>query len=186
MLFGREIDAIYIAAQLIGFAAMGFGIYSYQMRRRINILIFQSLSNLFWVLQYLLLGTASAVVALALGILRNVVYMLRGVIRFADSVAVPVIFSVAFAVSGIFTYQNIFDILPTVGMILASLAFFCKKEQHIRLISLFVAASWLTFGIAAGSIASMVADSITLVSILVSLIRYETIIRKNKNSTSSR
>ena len=179
MLFGREIDIIYIIAQIIGFVAMGFGIYSYQLRMRINILIFQSLSNLFWILQYFLLGTLSAVIALALGILRNVVYMLRGRVRFADSVAVPVIFSALFAVMAFFTFGNIFDLLPAFAMIAASLAFFCKKEQHIRFISLFVAASWLTFGISAGSIASMIADSLTFISILTSVIRYH---KQRKNN----
>ena len=181
MLFGKEIDAVYIIAQIIGFVAMGFGICSYQMRRRVNILIFQSLSNLFWVMQYVLLGTPSAVIALVLGILRNVFYMLRGVVRFADSIAVPVVFSVLFTLSAFFTYSNIFDILPTLAMIAASLAFFCKKEQHIRIISLFVAASWLVFGISAGSIASMVADSLTFISILTSIIRYYK--KSNNNDT---
>ncbi len=172
-MLGREIDAIYIIAQLIGFAAMGFGMYSYQLRRRMNILILQSLSNLLWVVQYVMLGAYSAVTALALGILRNAVYMLRGRFRFADSKAVPVIFIIIFAISGIFTYEAVFDLLPIAAMIAATLAFFLKNEQLIRCISLVVAVCWLAFGISAGSIASIVSDSLTFIAIVISICKYQ-------------
>ena len=75
MIFGYDIDATYIIAQLAGFVAMGFGMYSYQTKKRVSILTLQAFSNIFWLIQYLLLGRYSAVAANVIGVLRNIIYL---------------------------------------------------------------------------------------------------------------
>lgn len=165
-------DLTYAVAQFIGFVAMACGIISFQSKKRTSILLFQTTSNLLWVVHYLLLGAFSAVVANAIGILRNLVYMQRGKYKFADSKFIPVIFVVIFTISGILTYENPFSLLPMIAMAVATVAFFVNNENLIRWLSLGIAIPWLTFGIYAGSIASAVSDGTNLVSIIISLIRY--------------
>ncbi len=171
-MFGQDIDTVFIIAQIIGFFAMGFAIGSYQLKNRVSIILAQNFSNAFWVIQYLLLGAYSAVVVNVIAIIRNAVYSLRGKYKFADSIWVPVFSAVAFIISGIFTYETPFDILPCVAMVLASFAFFMKNEVYIRYLSLTVAAPWVVFSAYSGSIAGVLSDSITFISIIVAIIRY--------------
>jgi len=172
-LFGNvEINAMFAIAQAIGFVATGIAIYSFQAKKRITMLTMQTVSNLMWMAHYLMLGSLSAVFANLLGTVRNVIYGLRGKYKFADSKIVPAISIIAFVISGVFTYTNPFDILPTLAMVFASIAFFVKDEKLIRYISVFIAVSWLTFGIYAGSVASIVSDGSTLISIIIAIIRY--------------
>lgn len=172
-MFGAfEFDIIFIIAQIIGFIATGIAIYSFQAKRRITMLTMQTVSNLLWMTHYIMLGSMSAVFANFIGTVRNVIYGLRGKYKFADSKVVPAISIIAFVISGILTYDTPFDILPMIGMILASIAFFIKEEKVIRYISVFIAISWLTFGFYAGSIAGIVADGSTLISIIIAIIRY--------------
>ena len=182
MIFGYEIDATYIIAQLAGFVAMGFGMYSYQTKKRFSILALQACSNIFWLIQYFLLGRYSAVAANVIGVVRNVIYLCRGRFKFADSRLVPVFCMVAFIVSGVFTYTSPIDVLPILAMLIATVAFFMKNEQMIRILSLGVAISWFTFGLLAGSIASMISDGITFFAILIAVIRYHRIAGYEKNT----
>ena len=172
MLFGTEITPVYIIAQAVGFIAMGLGIVSYQSRRRDRILIFQILSNLCWSVQYLLLGGFSAVAANVIGMLRNTVYMFRGKYRFASSRLVPIISAIAFIVFGVITYSTVVDILPVAAMLIATVAFYLTNEQMIRILILGISLSWFTYGVFAGSIASMISDGMIFITILIAIIRY--------------
>ena len=99
------IDFGYISAQLVGFVAMACGIISFQSKERAKILTFQTMSNFLWVISYLILWEPAAVVANAIGTMRNVLYMFRGKYKFADSKAIPIVFIVIFIISGVLTYQ---------------------------------------------------------------------------------
>ena len=167
-----EMDAMFAVAQAIGFVAMGIAIYSFQAKHRITMLTMQTVSNLLWMTHYLMLGSMSAVFANLIGTVRNVIYGFRGKYKFADSKIVPAVSIIVFVISGIMTYTGPFDILPTFAMVFASIAFFIKDEKMIRYISVFIALPWLTFGIYAGSIASIVSDGSTLISIIIAIFRY--------------
>ena len=172
-MFGNvEIDACFIITQIIGFIATGIAIASFQAKRRITILTLQTGANLLWMVHYLMLGKYSAVFANLFGAARNVIYGFRGKYKFADSKIIPVISVIVFAVTGVLTYTNPFDILPTLAMVLASVAFFVKDEKIIRYISVMISASWLAFGIYAMSIPSIISDGSVLISIILAIIRY--------------
>lgn len=171
-IFGLEINAIFIIAQIAGFAAMGVVVMSYQMKHRASIIAMQIFSNLLWILHYLLLGSYSAVVANSIGTVRNVLYGVRGKYKFADSKLIPSAFIVIFVISGIITYKNIFDVLPMIAMIIASIAFFIEDEKIIRILSVPLSSLWLIYAIRNVSIAGMVSESLVLISVIVAIIRY--------------
>ena len=165
-------NAMFAIAQAIGFVAMGIAIYSFQAKHRVTMLAMQTVSNLLWMTHYLMLGSMSAVFANLIGTVRNVIYGFRGKYKFADSKIVPAISIIVFLISGVMTYSTPFDILPTFAMVCASIAFFIKDEKIIRYISVFIALPWLVFGIYAGSIASIISDGSTLLSIIIAILRY--------------
>ena len=78
--------------------------------------------------------------------------------------------------------KNILERLNIFAMLIATVAFFMENEQMIRILSLGVAISWFTFGLLAGSIASMISDGITFFTILIAVIRYHRISRYEKAS----
>ena len=182
-MFGYDIDAKFIIAQVIGFVAMFFGIASFQLRQRSKILWMQTASNLIWALQYLLLGSYSAVLANTVATARNVIYCYRGKIKLAESAIVPIVSSALLVTCGFMTYTTPFDILPISAMVVSSIAFFVKDEQLIRYLSIFVALPWLIFGIYAGSIAGILSDGISFISIIVAIFRYRSIKKYDRINT---
>ena len=171
-LFGIEIGITYIVSQLIGFAAMGIGIASYQAKKTVGIITMQTVSNFLWLLQYLLLGSYSAVFANLIGGVRNLIYALRGKYKIAASPIIPVISVILFIIAGVMTYNSPWDILPTAAMITATVAFFIGRERVVRYLSVFVSLGWFAYGASVGSVSSMLADGLCFVSVIASIIRY--------------
>ncbi len=172
MLKFAHLDFWFVAAQVVGLVSTAIAISSFQAKKRIYMLWMQTVANLLWFAHYLMLGSLSGGLAYLIGTVRNVFYSMRGRYKFADSKIVPAVSIAAFIICGIFTYETPFDVLPVFAMICASIAFFINEEKIIRNISVFIAFFWLSFGIYIGSIASIVSDGITLISIIIAIIRY--------------
>ena len=186
MSFG-DYGPLYIVAQLIGFVAMFFSLISFQAKSRGGIIALQILSNSILVVQYFLLGYStgemyySAVVANFIGLFRNAIYSMRGKWKIARSKAVPAIAILLFIVSGIFTYKTPFDILPIFSMCVSSIAFFMREERLIRYLSVLVILPWVVYSIYAGNIASIISDSLNLISVIIAIMRFDIIRRVPKN-----
>ena len=186
MNFG-DYGPLYIVAQLIGFVAMFFSLISFQAKTRGGIIALQILSNSILVVQYFLLGYStgevyySAVVANFIGLFRNAIYSMRGKWKIARSKAVPAIAILLFIVSGIFTYKTPFDILPIFSMCVSSIAFFMREERLIRYLSVLVILPWVVYSIYAGNIASIISDSLNLISVIIAILRFDIIRRVPKN-----
>ena len=189
MSFG-DYGPLYIVAQLIGFVAMFFSLISFQAKSRGGIIALQILSNSILVVQYFLLGYStgemyySAVVANFIGLIRNAIYSMRGKWRISRSRIVPAVAIVLFIVSGIFTYKTPFDILPVFSMCVSSVAFFMREERLIRYLSVLVILPWVIYSIYAGNIASIISDSLNLISVIIAILRFDIIRRVPKNDVS--
>ena len=186
MNFG-DYGPLYIVAQLIGFVAMFFSLISFQAKTRGGIIALQILSNSILVVQYFLLGYStgevyySAVVANFIGLFRNAIYSMRGKWKIARSKVVPAVAILLFIVSGIFTYKTPFDILPIFSMCVSSIAFFMREERLIRYLSVLVILPWVVYSIYAGNIASIISDSMNLLSVLIAIIRFDIFFRDSKD-----
>ena len=172
-----------IFVQCIGFLAMGIGICSYQAKRRTAILLIQATASLLWSAQFLLLGQWTGAILNILAILRGLVYAKKDQWAWVRSVAVPVGFSVAFAVAGILTVPGLFSgevtlpdlflaLLPIAAMVLSSFALHVTGENRIRILCFFCSPPWLVYDLLVGSMAGVFTESFTMVSIVVALLRF--------------
>ena len=81
--------------------------------------------------------------------------------------------NLAIIVAGLSVYQSPVSLLPIVGVIFETLAFWLKKERAIRIVSLFAAPFWLVYNALALAYGSAIGNAITIVSIAVAIIRYD-------------
>ena len=86
--------------------------------------------------------------------------------------------------SGLIFYRNIFSLFPIVGVLLHTSAFWLENEKHIRLVSLLGSPFWLVFNITSGAYGSAIGDTLSIVSILIAIFRYD-ILHKNKGETDN-
>jgi hypothetical protein len=83
--------------------------------------------------------------------------------------------------SGLIFYRNIFSLFPIVGVLLHTSAFWLEDERKIRLVSLLGSPFWLVFNITSGAYGSAIGDTLSIVSILVAIFRYDIIPAKKRN-----
>ncbi len=161
-----------IAGQILGFVAMGIAMMSFQARRSKYIMLCQGIAALFWVTHYFLLGSVVGAALNAVAMLRNFAYMMRDKMPKKAFSCIPIITGIAFVIITAFTYSGPIDILPFMGCILATIAFFMKSEKLLRILSMAVSVFWLIYNLTQGSIAGALNETLAIVSIIIALIRY--------------
>lgn len=161
-----------IVAQIIGFLALAFTAGSFQGKNRKRILIFQSLGSFLWMVQFILLGSYTGAIVNSISVIRNVFYYFKDKNKLFSSKWLPFLAGILYVICGIFTFDGILSVLPVIAALIASVAFYITEEKKIRILSLFVSPLWMVYDIFAPSIAGVLTESITLISIIIALFRF--------------
>ena len=174
-----------IAAFIIGLAAVACFLLSYQMKRRRGIILINATSRALYILQYILLGAfdgaaldVSGMIASLLAGKKDAPLIKKYLKLFVVGIDLIII------ASGLIFYRNIFSLFPIVGVLLHTSAFWLENEKHIRLVSLLGSPFWLVFNITSGAYGSAIGDTLSIVSILIAIFRYD-ILNKHKGETDN-
>lgn len=180
-------ETLEIIAQVLGIFGMIFMISSYQIKSQRGLIVVQLFGAAFFFLNFLFLGIASGMVLA--GMLLNFIGILRCIVfsnkkRFhADKK----IWLYGFIASYFLTYAAIFtllgvdptaenliiEILPVIGMTSSNVAFFKDDARSVRLLGFITSPTWLFYDIFRFSLGGIITESLSLVSIIVGLIRYD-------------
>ncbi len=184
-----------IFVQVLGFIAMGACIISVQFNSHFKIMAFKALSSFLFAVQYILLGSFTAVVMELVGVIRNFVFAIN-VKRKKSNAFWIVFFSIVTVVSGVITlylswdktlgvltrYTDNENALKALGLISSSIAIFAKlistigyglKNPHlIRILNLPSYTLWIMHDLVFLSIASVINNVLSIGSIIIAEIRF--------------
>ena len=161
-----------IVGQIIGFCAVAMGVISYQAKTYKGIMAFQVAFSSFWVIHFILLGDPTGALLNFVAFVRNFAYALKHKFPKSLKIALPYLVCAAFIGATVFTFTTPMSIIPCVGSLVATVALYISNERILRILSLIVSASWLTYGIYVSSIPSALNEILLIISIIVALIRY--------------
>ena len=162
------------AALITGLCAVFFGLLCYQLRKRKAIIACNVISRVLYVLQYVLLGALegaamdlSAIPASMLASRKHTPLgeKYRLLLWFAGNAAVLLI--------GWAFWENLYSLLPILGVLCEINALWMTKEKHIRLISLASLPFWLSYNVLCGAWGSVIGNVLMVASILVALYRHD-------------
>ena len=171
-----------LIAQLVGIAAMGFIILSYQKKTRSGVIGFQLWGAAFFALNFLLLGAPMGCIMNILAAVRAVVFLNREKLNanhpawLAGFIATYLIsYGLTFTVFGkdITFYNLIVEALPVIGMIAATLSFRKQDAAVIRRYALVSSPCWLLYNIAVFSLGAILCEVMSLGSILIGIYRLD-------------
>lgn len=165
-----------VVAQIIGFAGVGLFLLSYQLKKRQQIVWVSFFSNVFYVLQYLLLGAFSgaimdtlATVASFFAAKKNAPHLKKHTKQLAFlSVLMIAVIGIAIAM----IRKDFIELLPIVGGIFQTLGLWCDDEQLIRKLGLCGAPFWLVYNFISQAYGATLGSVLAIISIIVSLVRY--------------
>ena len=165
-----------IAAQIIGFAAVGLYLLSYQLKKRTHIVWVTFVSNMFYVLQYCLLGAFSGAI---MDILSTVASFLAAkknapkLKKYATGICLATILAViAIGLTISVLQQNWIELLPIAGTVFQVISLWCDDEQKLRKFGLCSAPFWLVYNFISQAYGASVGSVLAMISILTSLARY--------------
>lgn len=163
-----------IIANLVGVCAVILFVLSYQMKHKRGIVLCNVISRALYVAQYLLLFAFEGAVLDIVGILASLLAQNseKGFIKKHFKV-IAIGVNVLIVICGILLYKNVFSLLPMMGVLLHTGAFWLKNEKHIRIVSFLGSPFWLTYNLYSCAYGSAVGDLLTMCSIASAIYRYD-------------
>ena len=168
-----------VIIQLIGFLGLAMSILAFQFKRHRGIVLCKATSELTFALQYILLGAWTAAVLDFISVIRNLLYSYL-VKKNRSTAPVIIIFGVFVGLTGFFTYDGILSLLPIGSKLLTTISYGIKQEKWLRLITLPSCILWIIYNLFVGSIAGVLTDSVTFVSLLIAMYKFD--IRQQKTA----
>lgn len=180
-----------IITQIIGFIAIAFSILAVQFNTHGKIIAFKTISSLLFALQYLLLGAYTGMVMDIIGSTRNIVF--AQTVKNGKSTKNQIIFFSALTlilgvtsivltwdVSKIIWTNNvktatiimiIVSITSVIAKLLTTVAYGIKNPHLIRMVNLPSCSLWLIYNIVVFSLAGILNEIMSIISIVVAEIR---------------
>ena len=164
----------------MGWLALICSAISFQQKKRVGILLWQSTATLISSLYLFLLGAYEGACLDLLSFAGKMVFS-KGSAVIGISLSVwRIIFLAAMLIAGILTWSDIFSSLAIFGSCLSLFALSMKSPTKIRFISLLVGPCWIVYNWVYHAYPSILMECIALTSIIIAIIKYDI---KKKDST---
>lgn len=163
--------------QAVGVLAVTLFLLSYQLKKRKHIIIVNTVSRCLYILQYILLGAFAGAAVDVLGALACVVASKKDAPFIKKHLTLVIIITDALIVTaGLLLCKEPLDLLPIIGVLLHTGAFWLTDERIIRRVSLLGSPFWFVYNFYSRAYGSALGDVLTMVSIIIAMIKF----RKHK------
>lgn len=176
---GKERYIVEIIIQLIGALGILASVAAFQCKKHKHILTLRTLSEFIFAVQYFLLGAYTGMAADLLGCLRNQLFT-RQIAKGKSTAGSIALFSLAFTVFGILTWEGPKSLLVIFAKVLSTVAYGNKNPTVVRAIILLTSSSWLIYNIYVFSLAGIACEVVTLVSLMVGILRMDVLPKLKK------
>lgn len=169
-------------AQFIGIVAMAFNILSFQQKKQKSVILFQFLGATLFSVNFFMLSAPVGGILNTIAALRALIFINKKKMK-ADHIlwlwGFVAVFFISYALS--FTVfgtewnvkNAIIEFLPVIGMTATTISFRLSGAKQIRLFGLISSPSWLIYNIVNFAIGGIVCETLSLISIVIGLIRFD-------------
>lgn len=169
-----------ILAQILGFLGLLCLLLSYQQLNKRKYLYIQGIASIFYCSQYLMLKAYSAVGSNIIAIIRSfLVYYIEKKTKKTPIIAL-IIIEIMIIIIGLFTYENIYSLIPIIIASLFTLAVSLKRLEYTYFIGVIAAALWILYNLIVGAYVAAIGSVFELISAFIGMIK---IIKDKQNKT---
>ena len=162
-----------IIIQSIGIAGLLSFAISYQIKSIRMLFLMQLIGSALFCVQFILLGAISGCVGLVINIIRNAMLMQYKQWHWVRRKIWPIIISIIFTILLIPTWTGYASLLPYIAAITSTFAYWTDNAFILRMTNLLCASPcWLIYDIIYFSLGGIASESMSMVSILVSFVRF--------------
>ena len=156
---------------VLGIISVALFFYSYQCTEKRKLVVIQTVATALSCVQYLLIGAFSGFALNCVCIIRNFAFNYRDK-KQSKSLVVPVLFSLAMAVVSFFSWEGIHSLLITAGLVVNTMSMGIFDAKDFRKTILISSSLILAYNVFALSYSGMLSESISLISVIIGIVRY--------------
>ena len=161
-----------ILVQGIGFLGIACSILAFQYKQYRPLVTLRAATELFFGIQYILLGAYSGAAMDFLGCFRNWVFL--DCDKKGKSLRPwRILFSVIFVAATLLTWAGPKSLLSAVAKVASTVAYGSSNPRLIRFITLCSSSCWLIYNLLVFSLAGVLGEVITLASVLIGILRFD-------------
>ena len=161
-----------ILVQGIGFMGIACSILAFQYKQYRPLVTLRAATELFFGIQYILLGAYSGAAMDFLGCFRNWVFL--DCDKKGKSLRPwRILFSVIFVAATLLTWAGPKSLLSAVAKVASTVAYGSSNPRLIRFITLCSSSCWLIYNLLVFSLAGVLGEVITLASVLIGILRFD-------------
>lgn len=169
--FFKNVTWFGVLVQGLGILGIAASVIAFQCKKHKSIMIFRTANESFFAIQYGLLGAFTGMAMNIIGSIRNLIFA-RLVEKGKSTMPLRFVFSAAFVAFAIFTWDGVKSILVGVAKDVSTFAYGSSDTGVVRVLVLATTLTWWVYNLLVGSIAGVICETFTIVSIVVSLFRY--------------
>lgn len=161
---------MFYLAQSFGIVGLIILILSFQKNSKEKLLKYQVFSSLFFSIQYFCLNAISGCLMNAMTLVRNIIFR-----RFKNKVPIIylIIIVVLMIILSIFSYSGVISILPTIGVILYSIAIWQDNLTITRIAEIIGCILFIIYNIKVVAISGLITTIIEMISAIVGIYRFD-------------
>lgn len=161
-----------IMIQAIGFVGVAFFIASYQIKSNKALFMCQMIGCIIFCIQFFLMGAYTGAVSLIINIIRNLLLVKAKEWKWVSSKWTMLVIIAMLAAMTIYTWDGLISLLPFISVAVTTVGYWTNNAQKIRLSQFIGSPCTLVYDILIRSWGGVLSESITLISIIVSVIRF--------------
>lgn len=160
---------MFYLAQLFGIVALIILIISFQKNNKKSLLKYQIFSSLFFAIQYLCLNAITGCLMNLMTMIRNIVYK-----KFKRTPLFLVLLIIISMITlSVFSYNGIISLLPTLAVILYSIALWQKNLTITRITEVISCSLFIVYNINVLAITGLISTIIELFFAIVAIYRFD-------------
>lgn len=160
------------AATVIGFIAIVASVMIYQQKTRPRLLAAKAISDVFWILHYLLLGAYTGAAVTCVALVRTIVFFKNDSRDTKSKIILGCFLAISIA-SGILTWKNGYSIFAMLCSLIAIVNFWIGDPRLSRILMFPGSACMLVYGVANGSVAALINEVLVMLSSLLGILRHD-------------
>ena len=161
-----------LAVQAIGFIGVAFFIASYQIKSNRALFLCQMIGCIIFCVQFFILEAYTGAISLIINIIRNLLLVKRKDWKWVDRRSTMLVILALLTAMTIYTWNGAISLLPFISVAVTTIGYWSNNAQKIRLSQFIGSPCTLLYDVLIRSWGGVLSETITLVSIIVSVIRF--------------
>lgn len=164
---------IYLISQLLVIIAYIICGIAFLQKNKTKILILVSIFNALILIQYSLLNATMGMIANAINILRNFIFIINLKLNKPNSKILLILFLLSTIALALIFYTTPIDIFPCIITLISTFSYWINNTKVLRICNVFCSLSYIIYALPLKSYTTIIAETYLIITTIIGYIKHE-------------